>query len=388
MATIQAGITGKELEQELTRLGYTLGHEPDSYEFSTLGGWISTRASGMKKNLYGNIEDLLISLVLVTPVGIVTRYSQAPRVSIGPDIYQMVLGSEGSFGVITQATLKIKPVPEVKQYGSLLFPDFESGFQFMEQVARDGSKPASIRLIDNEQFLFGQSLKARESFLEKVSTAAKKFYLTRVCQLDLRKMCLVTLLFEGLATDVQQKEKAILETAYRYGGFSTGGENGERGYTLTFVIAYIRDFGLDYRIVAESFETSVPWDKTLALCRNVKNRLGRECRQRNIRHHLISCRLTQTYHAGAVVYFYFAFNYTGVTQDPVGLYSELEHIARQEILDSGGSLSHHHGIGKSRQSFLTQVATEPGLASFQALKQHFDPRNIFGSRNLYCTSKM
>eukprot|EP00090_Calanus_glacialis_P033384 TRINITY_DN5543_c0_g1_i3.p1 TRINITY_DN5543_c0_g1~~TRINITY_DN5543_c0_g1_i3.p1 ORF type:complete len:602 (-),score=91.67 TRINITY_DN5543_c0_g1_i3:177-1982(-) len=387
-AQIEAGITGKNLEIKLATKGFTVGHEPDSYEFSTLGGWVSTRASGMKKNVYGNIEDILVGVKMVTPVGVIEKYCQAPRVSIGPDVHQMVLGSEGSFGVVTEATLKIRPLPACKRYGSLLFPDFETGFAFVEKVTREGCKPASIRLIDNEQFLFGQSLKAQETFGERMSKIAKIFYLTKLCQFDLKKICLVTLLYEGDFESVDLKEKKVLNIASICGGISTGGANGERGYILTFVIAYIRDFGLDYKCVAESFETSCPWDKTMSLCRNVKNRLGLECRRRKIVHFLVSCRVTQTYDAGAVIYFYFAFNYTNITEDPVALYGELEHLARQEIMSSGGSLSHHHGVGKIRQIFLPQAMSKAGLSSFLALKKHFDPKNIFGSRNLYQESKL
>ena len=155
-ARIEAGIIGQDLERELNKHNLCSGHEPDSYEFSSLGGWVATRASGMKKNIYGNIEDLVVHVKMVTPKGVVERNCQVPRISSGPDIQQFILGSEGTLGIITEVTLKVRPIPAFKKYGSVVFPDFESGVHFLREVAKQQLKPASLRLMDNEQFIFGK----------------------------------------------------------------------------------------------------------------------------------------------------------------------------------------------------------------------------------------
>lgn len=152
MACIEAGILGQDLERELKNYGVVLGHEPDSVEFSTLGGWISTRASGMKKNAYGNIEDIVQNIKLVTSKGTYHKNSEWPRVSNGPDLNHVVMGHEGNFGVVTEAVLRVRPIPEVKEYSSVVFPDFEVGIKFMDEVARSRVWPASIRVVDNQQF--------------------------------------------------------------------------------------------------------------------------------------------------------------------------------------------------------------------------------------------
>lgn len=126
-ARIQSGMNGQELERQLGERGYCTGHEPDSMEFSTLGGWVATRASGMKKNQYGNIEDLLVHLTIVTPKGTLSKNCLVPRISNGPDIHHFVLGSEGTLGVIVDATLKIRPLPKCRKYGSVAFPSFDDG---------------------------------------------------------------------------------------------------------------------------------------------------------------------------------------------------------------------------------------------------------------------
>lgn len=135
------------------------GHEPDSIEFSSLGGWVSTRASGMKKNKYGNIDDIIIGIKVATPIGTVQKVQQAPRISSGPDIHEFILGHEGNFGIITECTLKIRPIPEAHVYESIIFHEFDLGIKFMYEVSQSKVWPASLRLMDNKQFQFGMALK-------------------------------------------------------------------------------------------------------------------------------------------------------------------------------------------------------------------------------------
>lgn len=155
MACVGAGYMGQDLERDLKQYGLCSGHEPDSAEFSTVGGWISTRASGMKKNTYGNIEDIVCNITMVTPAGTYSKAALWPRISNGPDLNHVIMGSEGNIGIITDAVIKVKPIPEVKIFESILFPDFEIGIKFMNAVAKTAKYPTSIRLLDNTQFKFG-----------------------------------------------------------------------------------------------------------------------------------------------------------------------------------------------------------------------------------------
>lgn len=230
VACFEAGIVGQDLERVLGAEGLTLGHEPDSHEFSTLGGWVATRASGMKKNVYGNIEDLVVRVKMVTSKGVLERNISAPRVSCGPDFNQIILGSEGTLGVVTEVLIKIRPLPPVKKYGSLIFPDFENGVKCMREIARRRCQPASIRLIDNEQFGFGQALKLDGGFFSHAMDKVKMFALTKIKGYDLKKLTVATLLFEGDKEDVDRQEKLIYEIAGRYSGFAAGASNGQKGY--------------------------------------------------------------------------------------------------------------------------------------------------------------
>jgi alkyldihydroxyacetonephosphate synthase len=160
-----------------------------------------------------------------------------------------------------------------------------------------------------------------------------------------------------------------------------GAENGRRGYQLTYGIAYLRDWILRHYLLAESFETSASWSDALAVCNNVRNRLHEEHSKRNLPGKpFISCRVTQVYQTGVCIYFYFAYYFKGV-DNPSEVFNEMEHAAREEVLKSGGSLSHHHGIGKIRRDFLPDVLS-PGMLDWQReIKKAVDPANIFGAGN-------
>lgn len=363
--------------------GLCIGHEPDSLEFSSLGGWVATRASGMKKNIYGNIEDILVRVRMVTPRGTVEKSCQVPRMSTGPDIHHFILGSEGTLGVVTEVSLRIRPLPQCKVYGSIVFPTFDIGVACVREIAKQRCAPASIRLIDNEQFVFGQALKPEGgSYFKSFIDGLKAVYLTKFKGFDPHQIAVATLLFEGDKQQVADQQRRIYEIASQFRGIPAGEENGQRGYMLTFVIAYLRDLGFQHHFLAESFETSVPWDRVTDLCRNVKEGLKRKCADLGIKYPpLATCRVTQTYDAGACVYFYFGFNYHGLA-NPLELYDEVESAARDEVLANGGSLSHHHGVGKLRKKWLRQTISDVGIDMLRGVKQAVDPQNIFGNGNL------
>jgi alkyldihydroxyacetonephosphate synthase len=381
MACIQAGAVGRDIVDALARYGFTMGHEPDSVEFSTLGGWIATHASGMKKNRYGNIEDLVLDVHVVTAQGELSRSGVPPRESVGLDAKRWIFGSEGTLGIVTRAVVRIFPLPEVQRYDAILFPDFEKGVAFMFDVTREGPIPASIRLMDNLQFQLGQTLKPRSTGVAALKSRVEKRYVTGLRGFDVDRMTACTLVYEGTRKEVEAQTAAAKRIAARYGGLRAGSSNGERGYQLTFGIAYIRDFVMKHWILAESFETSVSWSQAIALCDNVKRRVREEHAKRGLPGNpFITCRVTQVYPTGVCIYFYLAINYKGV-ESPSETYAELERAARDEILRSGGSLSHHHGIGKLREEFLPRIASPGTLAWRDALKQAVDPRDVFGIGN-------
>ncbi|MFP6724050.1 MAG: FAD-binding oxidoreductase [Candidatus Poribacteria bacterium] len=380
-ACIEAGIMGKHLEKLLNEKGYTSGHDPDSIEFSTLGGWISTNASGMKKNKYGNIEDIVIEATLVTPTGDIKTKCITPRNSTGIQPQAFLFGSEGNLGIITKAVIKIHLKPEARKFGSLVFPRFENGIRFLKELRQSGTLPASIRLVNNNEFRFGQALKPKPTFWKGIISYFQKFILLQVKGFQPLEMVACTVLMEGAEEEVNQQEKALFRIAKRHQGISGGASNGKWGYSLTFGIAYIRDFFGQFHILGETFETSVPWSKVLQVCQSVQQELVEQAETYQVPGTpYLSYRVTQTYHTGVCIYFTMAFYGKGL-EDPDKAYHHIEQRLRQVILDNGGSLSHHHGIGKIRQGFLPQVHTENSFQMLRQSKKTVDPNNVFGIGN-------
>ena len=380
-ATVQAGITGSQLEAELEKEGLTCGHEPDSMELSTLGGWIATNASGMKKNRYGNIEDLVENVTLVTPTGTIEQRYSSPRQSPGIQLQKALFGSEGNLGLITKAVIHVHALPEIKKYGSVIFSDWRTGVLFMEALNRTGLKPASIRLVDNLQFRLGQSLKPAPTGTQVLKSRIEQVFVTKIKGFDHHTMVAATIVYEGTAAEVDLQEKVVGATARKYGGVQGGSGNGERGYMLTYAIAYLRDFLADYYIIGETYETTVPWDKIHDVCAAVDRvakaehvRLGFPGRP------FTSPRVTQMYHSGVCIYFTHGLYHRGIT-DGDAKFAEMERNIRAAIMDAGGSISHHHGVGKLRKYFVDRVTSAETTEAVKALKKAVDPGNVFAVGN-------
>ncbi len=380
-ASVQAGITGKHLEERLAAEGFTCGHEPDSVELSTLGGWIATNASGMKKNRYGNIEGIVENVTMVTPRGVVEHLMDMPRVSMGVEPRQLAFGSEGNLGLITRAVIRIHKLPEVKKYGSYVFPTFKAGTDFLYDLTREGTLPASIRLMDNVQFRFGQALKGRPTSSEKLMSRIQQTFLVNIKGFDPHELAAATVVMEGSAEEVAFQESQIKRVAGRHGGISGGSHNGQRGYMLTYAIAYIRDFLTDFHIIGETYETTVPWSRIHEVIAAVDKR----SKEMHTAFGLpgksyVSPRITQLYHTGVCIYFTHGFSARGVA-NPDRVFAEIEHAMRETIMAHGGSISHHHGVGKLRRDFIPQTLTPASVELLREVKEATDPTNVFGVSN-------
>lgn len=394
-ASIEAGALGRDIDEKLDKLGLTLGHAPDSSEFSSLGGWVATKSSGMKKNVYGNIEDIVLDVRLVSgsaDVGTLQRGSVLERVSTGPDAVRLAVGSEGMLGIVTEVVVRLRLKPAAQRYESYVFADFRHGAAAMREIALQRSAPASVRLLDNTQFRMGQALKPplpREGTAARLAhdalDGAKQYYVTQYKGFNPDRLCAMVLLFEGPdAAQLRAAEAAVARICGRYGAVRSGPESGLRGYFLTFMIAYLRDFGLDYGFLSESFETTVAWTDVHVVYERVHARIRREAAAEGVKAEpLVGGRVTQTYDSCAAMYFYFGIQQDGLA-DPVAAFSRIEHAARDEILKAGGSLSHHHGVGKVRKGFLRRpgVSHASERALLRGIKATLDPDDVFANGNI------
>ena len=380
-ACIQSGILGRDIETKLLEKGYVIGHQPDSVEFSTLGGWISTNASGMKKNRYGNIDDIVETVFMITPEGWITQKEGMCRTSMGVRAQSNLFGSEGNFGLITKAVVKIHKAPQKTAYESLVFNDFSTGVKFLNELSKTNYIPASIRLVDNFQLKFGQVFKQDSTGWQKKMSNLSMWVLKHVKGFDLSKVALATVVMEGREEEVKYQKAKLGKLAKKYGAVAAGGKNGKGGYNLTFLIAYIRDFLFDYHIIGDTLETSVPYDKIQDVIKAVEDCYHEHYKRLGIKAKpYISYRIPQIYHTGVCIYFMFGI-YTKGLEAPEEAFSHLEHKIRETIIKNGGSISHHHGVGKLRKDFIPLVSSEGSQSMIKGMKSAVDPQNIFGISN-------
>jgi alkyldihydroxyacetonephosphate synthase len=391
LAQVEAGITGRDLVEKLRDRGYTMGHEPDSIEFSTLGGWIATKASGMKRSKYGNIEDIVLSTRMIGSHGVLWKGDgidgriAAGRDSEGVDVRSFALGSEGCLGIITSAVIRVWPLPDLKEYNSVLFPTFQDGLQFLRALSKQQSLlPACVRLLDNAHFRLGQALRPEDgswfrTIQDVMTNVVAKSLLGERFDPD-STVCAI-FCYEGSTGEVKEQMRGVKTLSLQYGGCMLGPDVGKAGYELTYMVAYLRDFAITYHILGESFETFVPWSKIEVVIAATKTRITAEHSARFLPGvPFVGCRVTQLYHEGTCLYFYLCMSFEGV-KNASHVFAELERAGREEILKQGGSLSHHHGLGKLRSSFVKD-RTSPGFRNATAgIKKAVDKDNIFGARN-------
>ena len=199
LARVQAGVFGPHLEEQLAARGYTFGHFPDSFTHSTLGGWIATRSSGMQSDRYGDIADMTKGLRVVTPSGTLL-IRPVPATSTGPSIRQMVLGSEGRLGIITEATVHVRRVPEKRVILGYLFPTFKAGLTAMQEIAAGEYSVSVTRVSDAHETQFSFAMRVRPTVLDKLQSRALRVFLRRRLGYELDQMCLSFIGFEGSET--------------------------------------------------------------------------------------------------------------------------------------------------------------------------------------------
>ena len=377
---VEAGITGKYLEEELQKKGFTVGHQPDSIELSTLGGWISTNAAGMKKNKYGNIEDIVQNVVMVTPNGTINQIKPLVRSSIGIKTQNLLFGSEGNIGIITKAVLKIHKLPECSDYESVVLKDWDTGLDFMYELAHSSSVPASARMLDSLHYQFGSALKPEKNNIGKLKSKIQKIVF-KMKDFSTDDFVAAVFKLEGSFSEVEYQRKNIKRLAKKYNGLLGGSKEGKVGYNITMVIAYIREFFVPQGILGETLETAVPWSKV----NQVKDEANKLLTELHKKYDLpgkpfFCSRISKVYHTGICMYNTMGINVRGI-KNPEKVFSDIEHKIRDCFIKNGGSISHHHGVGKLRKDFMPETISSGSIDVIQGIKKSQDPDNIFGISN-------
>ncbi|MGH3267413.1 MAG: FAD-binding oxidoreductase, partial [Trebonia sp.] len=370
LARVQAGVAGPALERQLVAQGYTLGHFPDSFTNSTLGGWIATRSSGMQSDRYGDVADLTKGVRVVTPSGtLVAR--PVPAASTGPSVIQMVLGSEGRLGVITEATVQVHRLPERRTILGYLFPTFADGLEAMREITSSECSVSVTRVSDAPETRFSFATRRRPTLVDKLQSRALHEFLQRRLHFDLDEMSLSFIGYEGSSGHVARQRMAVGRIVKRHGGLCIGSGPGALYDQKKFDTPYIRDFLLDRGGAGDVSETAMPWSRLLPVYDAVSGAARGAFAQVGVKGHLM-CHLSHSYHAGACLYFTFAF-VPPSGGDMLAGYDVVKSAIQQSFVDNGATLSHHHGVGTEHARWLEQDISAPGVAMLRALFEGTDP---------------
>jgi alkyldihydroxyacetonephosphate synthase len=371
----EPGIRGPLLEEALAAKSLTLGHFPQSYEFSTLGGWIATRAAGGLSNRYGRIDDLVVGLRLVAPARTLEVRS-LPGQDHGPDLKEMVLGSEGILGVITEATVRAHPLPTTRRFASRLFRSFVEGLAALRSMAREDALPDMAYLNDEEETRFmAAGAGVGPGGAGGAMGFALKFLGLRGYRIEQGSLLLMG--FEGMRDRVGDQRRRALRLARP--AASLGAGPAKRWYAERFETPYLRDSLVDHGILIDTVETAASWTNLLNVYRDGGKALQTALWEQGGAG-IVLCHVSHVYPDGASLYFTFL----GVArpEHEVTQWEAIKDAVTPAIIDAGGALSHHHGIGADHAPYLGRVVGEDGLLVLRALKRELDPEGIMNPGKL------
>ncbi|MFC7217500.1 FAD-binding oxidoreductase [Streptomyces polyrhachis] len=356
-AVLQAGLRGPDAERLLAAKGFTLGHFPQSFEWATVGGFAAARGSGQASAGYGRFDEMVVALTAATPTGTLET-GRAPRSAAGPDLRQLLLGSEGAFGVITSVTVRVRPLPEARRYEGWRFPSFDSGARAMRRLAQDGPLPTVLRLSDEAETMVGL---ARPQTLSDLAADAG---------------CLLLAGYEGTADGVPRLRERTGEALRALGGQPLGDEPGEQWAQGRYAAPYLRDSLLGAGAFAETLETAVFWSGIPRLYAAVREALTSTLTEAGTPP-LVMCHISHVYETGASLYFTVVSAQGGAAGDgPLAHWQRAKQAANDAILANGGTISHHHGVGTDHRDWYAREAGPVGVEILRAVKARLDPAGI------------
>lgn len=371
MVTVQAGIRAPALERALAANGLTLGHFPQSYEYVSLGGCAATRSAGQASSGYGRIEQMVLGLRFAAPAGEI-ELAPVPASAAGPELRRLLVGSEGTLGVIGELTLRVRPAPRERVYEGVFFADFAAGVETLRQLAQRRACPDVARLSDEAETRMSLALAGAGGVKGRLGRA----------YIGLRgygEGCLAILGFEGEPQEVAARRKHALELARRGGGLAVGRSPGEAWRKGRFSAPYLRDELLTQGVMVETLETATHWSNVRALHRHLGRAIA-DALSAEGTPGLVMCHVSHLYETGASLYFTFiARQREGAELEQ---WAAVKRAASQAIVDGGGTITHHHAVGRDHAPWLKDEVGREGVAALRALKAELDPAGIMNPGKL------
>ncbi len=373
LATFGAGISGPDLEAQLRARGTTLGHFPQSFELSTLGGWIASRSSGQQSYYYGRIEDMYAGGHLETPAGPLDLPPH-PASAAGPDLRQLVLGSEGRFGIITRATVRVRPVPQDESFHAIFFPDWESGQKAVREIAQAQVPASMLRLSDAVETETTLVLSGHERLVGLAERALGALGLGE-------DKCMFLFGVTGGDKLVKRARKDLISIAKEHGGRHVGQYMGGKWRDSRFLTPYLRNTLWELGYAVDTLETALPWSSIPETVDAVKAVLRSVLEQDGERVHAFA-HLSHIYSHGASFYVTYLFRIAADPDVTLERWGRLKDAASRAIVAAGGTISHQHGVGIDHRQYLPAEKGELGMEVLAAAQQVFDPRGVMNPGKL------
>ncbi len=372
-ATFEAGVYGPDLEAALGARGYTVGHFPQSFEFSTLGGWIAARGAGQQSNRYGSAAKLLVGARVATPRG-EWRTTPFPGSAAGPDLNHLVAGSEGTLGVITEATVRIRRLAEARDFVSFLFRSWSEGAEAVRAITQAELPVATLRLsdVDETRFYGGFKNVLKPSKVQELALSA-------LGGAGFDAPCVLMVGFEGAPGTVRRAWRKVLTTATRGGGLYVGRSPGHAWYEQRFAMPYLRDPLMDRGVGIDTLETSTLWANVPRLYEAVTGAIRGALTAWGTPG-IVLAHISHTYPAGTSLYFTFLFPRD--LDDEVGQWRAAKEAASRAISEHGGTISHHHGVGLDHAPWLAAEKGPLGIDLLEAAKRSVDPEGVMNPGKL------
>ena len=358
-AELGAGVTGPDAERLLGERGFSLGHFPQSFQFATIGGFAATRSSGQDSAGYGRFNDMVRGLRAITPAGVLDL-GRAPESAAGPDLRQLLIGSEGVFGVITRVRVKVHPAPAATRYEAWSFPDFATGADGLRAVAQTGTGPTVLRLSDEAET--GVNLATTENIGENSITGG----------------CLAITVFEGSEEHVESRHAETRALLKAKGGTSLGEAPARAWEHGRFNAPYLRDSLLSAGALCETLETATNWSNIPAVKSAVTEALTTALAETGTPA-LVLCHISHVYPTGASLYFTVV---AGQRGNPIEQWRKAKTAASDAMVRTGATITHHHAVGADHRPWMRDEVGDVGVEVLQAVKATLDPAGILNPGKL------
>jgi alkyldihydroxyacetonephosphate synthase len=372
-ATIEAGIYGPALEEALAQRGFLLGHHPQSFEHSTLGGWIAARGAGQLSNRYGTADKMLVAARVATPRGLLETRA-FPASAAGPNLNHVLCGSEGTMGVITDATVKLHPLPEARKIFAFLFKGFDEGVTAVRALVQEEAGAAMMRLSDVEETRF---FGAFRHVIEP--SRVNEFAEGALGMVGYDQKCVLMVCVEGAADEVAHKVTRIRAIAKGRGGLYVGEGPGKSWWKRRFEMPYLRDPMLDHGVGVDTLETATEWGNVPRLYDAVRLAI-RSTLEAEGRRAIVMAHISHSYLDGASLYFTFLFLRDAARE--IEQWRSVKDAASRAIVTHGGTISHHHGVGTDHAPYLDVEKGALGLDVLAQARKALDPKGTMNPGKL------